>query len=228
MTPAAKPATVHELDTRAADAAAAAPDVEWKMSHDSLESALVHALADLTVVEKAHTADAGSYSYTYADLADVVKRTRPVLARHGLVALTPLHSHGDGLACSVVFVHEGGDRMDFGPFPFPHGRDAQATGSMVTYMRRYALVAALGMAAGDDDDGAAAQPRPTEAELAAQEQAAQEARKEAAKALVRELSGGDVDLAKKAWTAIGGGSWEPDALRASFDAWLNEPKDENA
>jgi hypothetical protein len=30
---------------------------------------------------------------------------------------------------------------------------------MVTYHRRYALVAALGMAAGDDDDGAAAQPR---------------------------------------------------------------------
>lgn len=133
----------------------------------NLAAALVAALADLTVIEKGNTAQipikgGGSYSYSYADLADVVKRTRPILAEHGIVALTPLHHHGADLACSVVLLHESGDRIDFGPFPFPHGRDAQATGSMVTYMRRYALVAALGMAAGDDDDGAAAKPRQTQ------------------------------------------------------------------
>ena len=132
--------------------------------HPNLASALVAALADLTVIEKGNTAkiptkDGGSFSYSYADIADVVKRTRPVLAQHGVVALTPVHDHGSGLACTVVLLHTGGERMDFGPFPFPHGKDAQATGSMVTYHRRYALVAALGMAAGDDDDGAAAQPR---------------------------------------------------------------------
>lgn len=127
--------------------------------HPNIAAALVAALADLTVIEKARTADTGKYSYSYADIADVVKRTRPALAEHGLVALTPLHDHGDGLACTVTLLHASGDRLDFGPFPFPHGKDAQATGSMVTYHRRYALVAALGMAAGDDDDGAAAQPR---------------------------------------------------------------------
>lgn len=128
----------------------------------TLAEDLVAALADLTVVEKGHTANAGTYSYSYADLADVVKVTRPVLAAHGLVALTPVHEHGSGLACTVTLLHVSGDLMSFGPFPFPHGRDAQATGSMVTYHRRYALVAALGMAAGDDDDGAAAQPRQQE------------------------------------------------------------------
>jgi hypothetical protein len=127
--------------------------------HENLASALVAALADLTVIEKGHTADAGSYKYDYADIADVVKRTRPPLAEHGIIVLTPVHDHGNGLACTVTMLHTSGDRLDFGPFPFPHGRDAQATGSMVTYHRRYALVAALGMAAGDDDDGAAAQAR---------------------------------------------------------------------
>jgi hypothetical protein len=125
--------------------------------HGSLAEALVAALADLTVVEADHEADAGSYSYRYADLADVVKRTRPRLAEHGLVALTPVHDHGNGLACTVTLMHSSGERCDFGPFPFPFGRDAQATGSMVTYHRRYALVAALGMAVGPDDDGASAQ-----------------------------------------------------------------------
>ena len=137
-----------------------------------LAAALVAALTDLTVVEKAHTAKVpmkagGSYSYSYADLADVVKVTRPVLAAHGLVALTPVHDHGDGLACTVILLHTSGESMELGPFPFPYGRDAQATGSMVTYHRRYALVAALGMAAGDDDDGAAAQPRATQADAEA-------------------------------------------------------------
>lgn len=125
----------------------------------NLAAALVAALSDLTVVEKGRTAKAGAYSYDYADIADVVKLTRPVLKQHGLVALTPVHAHEGELACTVILLHVSGERMDFDPFPFPHGKDAQATGSMVTYHRRYALVAALGMAAGDDDDGAAAAPR---------------------------------------------------------------------
>lgn len=196
------------------------PDVEWKVSHDSLASALVHALADLTVIEKGQTANLGTYSYSYADLADVVKRTRPVLARHGLVALTPLHSHGTDMACSVVFVHEGGERMDFGPFPFPHGRDAQATGSMVTYMRRYALVAALGMAAGDDDDGAAAQPRQASVPAPAVMQL------DEAKELIRTLAEGDTDLAKAAWIDLYQTPWTVDALTAAFKTWVTTPKDD--
>lgn len=127
----------------------------------SLAESLVCALKDLTVVELANTADMGTFKVRYASLPDIVKKTRPVLARNGLVALTPLCALGDQPAVSVVLVHESGESMSFGPFPFQHGRDAQATGSWVTYMRRYALVAALGMAAGDDDDGAEAQPRGT-------------------------------------------------------------------
>lgn len=128
-------------------------------THDTLAQAIVAALTTLTVVDTGRTANAGSYSYKYASVEDVVKLTRPALATHGLVALTPVHAHGDGLACTVILLHTSGEKLELGPFPFPHGRDAQATGSMVTYHRRYALVAALGMAAGDDDDGASAAPR---------------------------------------------------------------------
>lgn len=154
-----KPATVSELHEKAEAIVAAQP-----MEHSTLASALVAALADLTIVNtgrkvKVKHKDGGEHSYDYADIADVVKLTRPVLARHGIVALTPVHSHGTGLACTVTLLHSSGERIDLGPFPFPHGHDAQATGSMVTYHRRYALVAALGMAAGDDDDGASARAR---------------------------------------------------------------------
>ena len=126
--------------------------------HETLAQALVAALSELTVVEKGRTAkiptkDGKSYTYDYADIGDVVKLTRPKLAEHGLVALTPVHDYGNGLACTVKLVHVSGETLDLGPFPFDSARDAQSTGSAVTYFRRYALVAALGMAAGDDDDG---------------------------------------------------------------------------
>lgn len=139
--------------------------------HPNLAAALVAALKDLSVVDKGRLAKiemkgGGNYTYEYADLGDVVKLTRPKLAEHGIVALTPVEEHGDGLKCTVVLLHSSGERLDFGPFPFPHGQTAQATGSMVTYYRRYALVAALGMAAGDDDDGASAAPRHANANAA--------------------------------------------------------------
>ena len=119
----------------------------------NLAAALVAALADLTVIHKGRTANAGSYSYDYADLADTVEATRKALGAHGLVALTPVHAHEGGLACTVRLVHVSGETMDFPPLSFPAGRDAQATGSAITYHRRYALQAALGIATTDDDDG---------------------------------------------------------------------------
>lgn len=125
--------------------------------HDTLAAALVAALAELTNVAKKHTADTGKYGYSFASIADLIADTRPVLAEHGLVALTPVHEHPDGLACTVTILHRSGERLDFGPTPFPNGKDAQSTGSWITYMRRYCLLAALGMGA-EDDDGASAKP----------------------------------------------------------------------
>lgn len=191
--------------------------------HSSLATALVAALADLTVVDTARSAtiptkDGGKYSYKYADIADVVRLTRPVLAHHGLVALTPVHAHGDGLACTVTLLHTSGERLDLGPFSFPHGRDAQATGSAVTYHRRYALVAALGMAAGDDDDGAAAS-KPREPEFVWNASAV--------KARLVELLGSK-EAAKDAWVGGHGDdltAWSPAEADRLADLWReNQPE----
>lgn len=121
-----------------------------------LAAALVAALSDLTTVEKGRTANAGAYRYAYADLGDVVRVTRPALAAHGIAALTPVSElEGGRLAVTVTLVHSSGEELAFDPLPFPAGADAQATGSAMTYFRRYALLAALGMAT-DDDDAAGA------------------------------------------------------------------------
>lgn len=210
----AKPATVTELREKAEAAAAATPDPAVDHTHDTLAAALVAALRELTVVEKDSTANLGTYSYDYATLPGLVKATRPTLARHGIVALTPLLEAADGrLAVTVILLHQSGERLECGPFPFPPGRDAQATGSMVTYMRRYALLAALGMAAGDDDDGARAVP-------------AFVWTVGAVKARLVELLDGDTAKAAEAWK-LGGGDTEPpsdvlaDRLAAEWKA--NQP-----
>lgn len=180
--------------TQLREAAEAIAEDAPSLSPSPLSAALVLALADLMVVGADRTANAGTYSYKYADIADVVKATRPVLQKHGLVALTPVHAHGDGLACSVWLVHSSGERMILGPFPFPHGRDAQATGSAVTYHRRYALIAALGMAAGDDDDGAGAIARSP----------APVWNKVTTKQALLALCDGDSGKAKTVWAEAGG------------------------
>ena len=219
MSPAAKPATVHDLNEGARAAADAAPDVPLpKVEHATIAEALVAALAGLIVVERSGEGNYGSY----ADLADLGKVAKPALARHGMTYMQDLHAHGDGLAVTTTLLHESGEQVKHGPLAFPHGQNAQATGSYITYMRRYSLAAALGLAPGDsDDDGAAAKPRqatPPEVGWG----------KEEAKAHVLELAEGNAETAKAAWTAIYRTPWTADALTAAFEAWVNEPKEEPA
>jgi hypothetical protein len=125
-----------------------------------LAAALVASLADLSVIDRGRTAtiptkSGGQFTYSYADLGDVVTATRSALAAHDVVALTPVSGREGGLQVAVVLLHKNGERMDFDPLHFPASHDPQAVGSTITYYRRYALLAALGIATGDDDDGAA-------------------------------------------------------------------------
>ena len=129
----------------------------------TLAKALVGALAQMTGVTKGRKADAGKYSYAYANLEDVVALSRPILAEHGLTAVQALHHDDDRLAITTTIVHESGEAVAFGPVAFHAGRDAQEAGSAITYFRRYALLSALGLAAEDDDGAAASRPAPRKA-----------------------------------------------------------------
>jgi hypothetical protein len=124
-----------------------------------LTKALVKAQADFKSVMKTKTARMGSYTYTYADLADIVEAVRPSLGVCGL-AYTQSPTIAGGLpALTTTLLHESGEWISDTMLLFIAKDDAQGQGSAITYARRYALAAVLGIVTEDDDDGAGASER---------------------------------------------------------------------
>ena len=123
-----------------------------------VSAALVAAQGELKNPPKDKTAGTGSYSYKYADLATILDLVRPVLAKHGL-AITQDVSMVDGrLLIHTRLIHSSGESLDYGPLAGSVGAKWQDTGGSITYARRYALQAVLGLASEEDQDGANAAP----------------------------------------------------------------------
>jgi hypothetical protein len=130
-----------------------------------LVAALVRAQAAFPAVDKRHTAtvrprDKPAYTYSYADLADILGAVRPVLARHGL-AITQQTSHAqpDGrVLLTTTLRHVAGaslaSEVELGQSP----GNPQQFGGALTYLRRYELVTLLGIAAEEDRDAQDVEP----------------------------------------------------------------------
>ncbi|MEE2041253.1 ERF family protein [Nocardiopsis sp. CT-R113] len=148
------------------DAVAPAPasvevaPVVWPTA--TLAEGLVALQGKLPRIHKGETAnvksDKGSYSYSYADLADVSEELLPVLASVGL-SFTTRPTLVDGVfLLAYALVHVSGEREE-GLYPLPAGGNPQAIGSAITYARRYCLLAMTGAAPhNEDDDARAAMP----------------------------------------------------------------------
>lgn len=126
-----------------------------------LFAALAMARQEFGTLTKGKTAsirsDKGaSYSYSYADLSDVIEATAAALAKHGLVVIQEPEVISDGGRQLVVIngciAHKSGAIYRLRSLPLPvAGGTAQAIGSAISYGRRYQLSAALNLAAADDD-----------------------------------------------------------------------------
>jgi hypothetical protein len=129
------------------------------MSNEKLAAALAAFQADLPAIKKDQTADAGQYSYTYADLGGISVQVMPLLGKHGLAfTAKPTRSPKDGaFVLAYSLMHSSGERED-GEYPLPEKGTPQQLGSAITYGRRYCFCAITGVAPedGTDDDGQAA------------------------------------------------------------------------
>lgn len=122
---------------------------------DKLAEALAKAQGVMRAAQKASTNPAFKGA-KYADLASVIDALREPLSSNGL-AYTQLVSQADGaVTVETVLMHVSGQWVSSELALRPVKADAQGIGSAITYGRRYALAAIVGLAADDDDDGNAA------------------------------------------------------------------------
>lgn len=141
----------------------------WNDASDTTDKvipALQLALGEMTDVTKDARVNAGSLRYTYATLGAVLEVTRPLLAKHGLAIMQTAASSAEGPCVHTTLLHSSGQWLSTPPLLIkPQQATPQAVGSAISFARRYAILAVLGIATEDDDGHAAAtparqQPRP--------------------------------------------------------------------
>lgn len=129
---------------------------DYETNRAEIAAALAAANNVLSNPTKNRTASMGTYGYTYASLDTVLAHVRPVLAAHGLSIMQDVTVDGNRVNVSTAVLHSSGESIATGPIGGPTGSDYQALGSAITYLRRYGVLAALGLATDEDDDGATA------------------------------------------------------------------------
>ncbi|MFP5078263.1 ERF family protein [Rhizobium sp. YIM 134829] len=135
---------------------------EKNQARKAFAAAMSAAKAELPRIVKTRkvdfTSQKGRTNYQYEDLAGIMDQVGPVLSRYGLsiryrtvaepnqpIAVTCIIEHSDG--------HHEENTLMAGRDESGNKNSIQSIGSTVTYLQRYTLKAALGLAAAADDDG---------------------------------------------------------------------------
>lgn len=102
------------------------------------------------------------FKSTYADLASVVKASRPFLAKNGLSVIQRILPNGNGMVYLFTrLCHASGQWMESRMEIKPPKPDIQTVGSHITYLKRYNYAAMVGVVSSDeDDDGETAMREP--------------------------------------------------------------------
>ena len=93
----------------------------------------------------------------YADLGAIIAASKPILAKHGLAVSQLSTSDDNRIGVETVLMHQSGEFIASSlsmEIADEKGKSsAQVAGSIITYLRRYALASILGMYADEDGDG---------------------------------------------------------------------------
>lgn len=126
----------------------------------ALAAALAKAQGEMTGAKK--DALNPHFKSKYADLASVWDACRAALSKNGLAVVQRVFADPAGVGVRTMLVHAGGEWIEEVLVVPVQQRSAQGYGSAVTYGRRYALAAMVGIAAEDDDGQAATENAPQE------------------------------------------------------------------
>lgn len=141
---------------------------EANQGRKAFDAAIAAAKAEIPTIRKNREVDftsaKGRTNYRHEDMAEIAKTVDPILSKHGLsyryrttqddgkVTVTCILSHRDGYSEETS--------LSSAPDQSGNKNHIQAVGSAATYLQRYTLKMALGLAASADDDGAGAGSAP--------------------------------------------------------------------
>jgi len=131
-------------------------ELKQELAREAFNNSLATFQASIPYINKSKVANTGKYSYRYSDIADIQRAIAPCLADCGLSVTFDMAQEGDTLKVTCIVHHTEGHN-ERATFPVPIDRtarmnDTQKVGSALTYGRRYALCAVLGIVTAEDDD----------------------------------------------------------------------------
>ena len=135
---------------------------EANQARKAFDEAMAGAKAEIPTIVKNRevdfTSSKGRTNYRHEDLAEIARTVDPILSRHGLSYRFRVTSNvNEPVSVTCILSHRAGHSEET---TLSAGRDdsgnknsIQAVGSAITYLQRYTLKAALGLAAASEDDG---------------------------------------------------------------------------
>lgn len=135
---------------------------EAGQARKAFDEAVAEAKAGITPVVKNRSGHNGK---RYADFAAIATAIDPIISQFGL-SYRFRTTQTDRISVTCILSHKDGHSEETtlsGPADTTGSKNAiQAIGSTLTYLQRYTLVQALGLAATDDDDGGKAGGSPVQ------------------------------------------------------------------
>nr|UVN04821.1 MAG: ERF superfamily protein [Bacteriophage sp.] len=128
------------------------------MENSSLNRKFMQVLNEVPNFSTDETANTGSSTYKYLNLATLLKNIKPIFAKHDLAFSQKVTFDGTGdgrqaLGTVETIVFDDTSQMTVCEYPFFVTGDPQQVGSAITYARRYSLTTVLGIFPDKDDDG---------------------------------------------------------------------------
>jgi hypothetical protein len=111
-----------------------------------------------------------AYNYKYATLDAILNDCKSIIADHGFSVIQLPFNDGELFGVETMLLHTSGEYIKARFGSKPKNQDAQTIGSLITYYRRYTILALFNLAPEEDDDGAKASSRKPSVTLATQQQ----------------------------------------------------------
>jgi hypothetical protein len=118
-----------------------------------------------------NTANNPFFKSKYAPLNEILNDVRPLLSKYGLSIFQSPSGDGANIIVTTMLMHSSGEWIETDPLVLKADKaTAQGAGSAITYARRYAVSAILGISSEDDDDGNGAEGKSLETKNPEQKQ----------------------------------------------------------